>query len=204
MIVQPRFYDPIDVDRRAERRSLGLDPVLPTALVMFGGHGSAEMLEIAERLNDSGPHLQLILMCGRNEKLRKVLCARPTRFPKLVEGFTREIPYYMHLSDFFIGKPGPGSISEALAMKLPVIVEKSAWTLPQERFNADWVLEEQVGLVVSGFRDIAKAVDELLYPENFMRFCQHLSKLNNRAVFEIPALLKGILDRSQSPRTVCA
>ena len=30
-----------------------------------------------------------------------------------VVGFTSEIPYYMVLSDFFIGKPGPGSISEA-------------------------------------------------------------------------------------------
>ncbi len=47
----------------------------------------------------------------------------------------------MHASDFFIGKPGPGSISEALAMKLPVIVERNAWTLPQERYNADWVTE---------------------------------------------------------------
>jgi len=204
MIVHPRFYDPIEVDRRSERRSLGLDPVLPTGLVMFGGHGSAEMLEIAERLSDSGLHLQLILMCGGNENLRKALSALPSRFPKLVEGFTKEVPYYMHLSDFFIGKPGPGSISEALAMKLPVIVQKSAWTLPQERFNADWILEEQVGLVVSSFRDIGRAVDELLSPPNFMRFCQHLSKLNNRAVFEIPAHLKGILDRSQSPRTVCA
>jgi 1,2-diacylglycerol 3-beta-galactosyltransferase len=204
MIVHPRFYDPIEVDRRGERRSLGLDPVLPTGLVMFGGHGSAEMLEIAERLGSSGPHLQLIFICGRNEKLKKVLCALPTRFPKLVEGFTREIPYYMHLSDFFMGKPGPGSISEALAMKLPVIVEKSAWTLPQERFNADWILEQQVGLVVSNFRDIGKTVDELLYPENFMRFCQHISKLSNRAVFEIPALLKGILDRSPRPRAVFA
>ena len=59
-----------------------------------------------------------------------------------------QIPYFMSLSDFFIGKPGPGSISEALAMKLPVIVERNSWTLPQERYNADWVLEKDVGIVV--------------------------------------------------------
>ena len=45
----------------------------------------------------------------------------------------------MWLSDFFIGKPGPGSISEAIQMKLPVIIERNSWTLPQERYNADWV-----------------------------------------------------------------
>jgi 1,2-diacylglycerol 3-beta-galactosyltransferase len=204
MIIHPRFYDPIDVDRRSERRGLGLDAVLPTGLVMFGGQGSAEMLEIAQWLGASGLHLQLIFVCGRNERLRKTLCALPTRFPKVVEGFTKEVPYYMHLSDFFIGKPGPGSISEALAMKLPVIVAKNAWTLPQERYNAEWILEEQVGLVVTSFRDIGRAVGELLHPENFMRFCCNLSKLNNRAVFEIPVILKGILDRSKTPRAVYA
>jgi UDP-N-acetylglucosamine:LPS N-acetylglucosamine transferase len=42
----------------------------------------------------------------------------------------------MALSDFFIGKPGPGSISEALSKHLPVIIDCNAWTLPQERYNA--------------------------------------------------------------------
>ena len=46
-----------------------------------------------------------------------------------------------------IGKPGPGSISEAVAMKLPVIIERNSWTLPQERYNADWVKERQAGMI---------------------------------------------------------
>ena len=68
----------------------------------------------------------------------------------------------MLLSDFFIGKPGPGSVSEAVAMRLPVIVERNAWTLPQERYNAEWILEKQVGLVVRGPHQIPAAVKELL------------------------------------------
>jgi len=114
------------------------------------------------------------------------------------------MPYYMHLSDFFIGKPGPGSISEALVMKLPVIVQKSVWTLPQERYNADWVMEKQVGLVVSSFRDIGEAVADLLAPCNFAPFREHAAAQNNRAVFEIPAILKGILDRRVSPLAIYA
>ena len=62
-----------------------------------------------------------------------------------MEGFTTSVNYYMQLADFFIGKPGPGSVSEALAMQLPVIVECNAWTLPQERYNAEWVVEKEVG-----------------------------------------------------------
>ena len=66
----------------------------------------------------------------------------------------------MQLADYFIGKPGPGSISEAVAMRLPVIVERNAWTLPQERYNADWVREQGMGIVLPNFRGIAPAVDE--------------------------------------------
>ncbi len=123
MILRPNFYQPVNVDRAAERVRLGLDPGRPTGLVLFGGQGSKVMLEIAERLKDT----QLILICGRNQALAAKLRALPQGgAPRFVEGFSSEIPYYMHLSDFFIGKPGPGSISEAVAMKLPVIVERNA------------------------------------------------------------------------------
>ena len=134
MILRPRFYEPVKVDRAVERARLGLHPTRPTGLVLFGGQGSGVMLEISERLRDT----QLILICGRNEKLAARLKAQRADAPRFIEGFTQEVPYYMHLSDFFIGKPGPGSISEAVAMKLPVIVERpNAWTLPQERYNPD-------------------------------------------------------------------
>jgi 1,2-diacylglycerol 3-beta-galactosyltransferase len=113
-----------------------------------------------------------------------------------VEGFTTEVPYYMHLSDFFIGKPGPGSISEALAMKLPVIVERNARTLPQERYNAAWVLEKQVGLVVGNFRQITQAVGELIDPANFARYRSNAAAMNNRAVFEIPGMLREIVRKA--------
>jgi 1,2-diacylglycerol 3-beta-galactosyltransferase len=195
MILHPRFYEPVEADRRAERLRLGLEPGRRTALVMFGGQGNRVMLEIAARLDTCLLDLQLILICGRNEKLRGKLRAGKSRLPRFVEGFTTEIPYYMHLSDFFIGKPGPGSISEALAMKLPVIVERNAWTLPQERYNAEWVLGHGVGLVVPNFRRIAKAVGELLAPSNFERFRANAGAIANRAVFEIPEILATIASR---------
>jgi 1,2-diacylglycerol 3-beta-galactosyltransferase len=193
MILHPKFYQPIAADRSTERRRLGLDPDLPTGVVMFGGHGSSVMVKIARKLEASKLNLQLILICGHNERLAAEL--RRIQGRKYVEGFTTEVPYYMHLADFFIGKPGPGSISEALAMKLPVIVERNARTLPQERYNADWVLAKQVGLVVRNFRQITHAVAELLEPTNFARYRSNAAAVNNRAVFEIPGMLQEIVTR---------
>jgi len=193
MILHPRFYKPLAVDRTAERKRLGLDPDIPTGLVLFGGHGSRVMLDIADRLDRLARDLQLILICGHNQRLRRTLLRRRHRRPWFVEGFTTEVPYYMSLADFFIGKPGPGSISEALAMKLPVIVPCNAWTMPQERYNARWVRDGGLGAVVSSFRQIGAAVEELLEPSNLARYRANAARLTNRAVFEIPDILATIL-----------
>ena len=196
MILNPRFYRPVDADRESERRRLGLYPDWPTGLVLFGGEGSQVMVEIAKSLEAAARPLQLILICGRNQKLAERLRGMKLRVPMFVEGFTREVPYYMHLSDFFIGKPGPGSISEAIAMKLPVIVERNAWNLPQERYNCDWVREQGVGLVMPNFRGIAQAAGEMLEPESYARMRGNAERLENRAVFEIPDMLARILEES--------
>ena len=187
MILRPKFYEPVTVDRAVERRRLGLDPAQPVGLVLFGGQGSRVMLDIARRLDQT----QLILICGHNARLAERLGRLPVRAPRFVEGFTQEIPYYMHLSNFFIGKPGPGSISEAVAMKLPVIVECNAWTLPQERYNAEWVRERGVGLVLRDFRDIRSACADLL--GSLTAYRANVAKIENRAVFEIPDMLAAIV-----------
>jgi hypothetical protein len=192
MILRPKFYEPVTADRVEERRRLGLDPNLPTGLVLFGGEGSSVMLDIARRVTAQA---QFIFICGKNQKLAARLRGTETRFLKYVEGFTSEIPYYMHLSDFFVGKPGPGSISEALQMKLPVVVERNAWTLPQERYNTEWVRELQVGVVLKSFREIDRGLEELLDPANFARFRANAAAIKNRAVFEIPEILDSLLRR---------
>ncbi|MGH9672023.1 MAG: glycosyltransferase, partial [Bryobacteraceae bacterium] len=192
MILRPQFYQSQEVDRAAERARLGLKPDVRTGLVLFGGFGSPQMTQIVRKLQPLAGSLQLILMCGRNEKLARRLRALRSRVPLHVEGFTQEIPYFMRLADFFIGKPGPGSISEAIAIGLPVIVECNDWTMPQERYNADWVGSRDVGVVVRSFRDILPAVDRLLEQGTLRRLRANAMAIHNRAVFEIADILAGL------------
>ena len=192
MILSPRFYEvapPGAEERAAAQRALGLDPAAPVGLVLFGGQGAEVMLDIARSLSGR----QLILICGHNQKLRARLERMARSAPAFIEGFTKEIPRYMQLADYFIGKPGPGSISEAVFMRLPVIVNCNAWTLPQERYNAEWVREQGVGIVLRSFRDVRPAVDQLLDPEAYSRFRAATERLENRAVFEIPEMLERVL-----------
>ncbi|HRD34841.1 MAG TPA: glycosyltransferase [Rhodocyclaceae bacterium] len=188
MIIRPEFYAPMTVDRAEERARLGLDPARPTGLVLFGGHGSKAMLGIARRLAAT---TQLILLCGHNKALAARLRQRPWGAPRLVVEFTPDIPYYMRLADFFIGKPGPGSISEAVHQGLPVIVVDNAWTMPQERYNAEWVRDNGLGVVHGSFRTIDRAVAQLL--DGFDAFQARVARIDNRALFEIPEILERIL-----------
>lgn len=193
MILNPKFYSVTPVDVAEERRKLGLEPDRATGMVLFGGMGSEKMETILNLIDQSNFDIQLILVCGKNERLRKRLAERPTRIAKFVEGFTREIPRYMQLADFFIGKPGPGSISEAIHMGLPVIVEKNAWTLPQERFNADWVVEQNVGESLGSFDKVIPALGRMLAPGRLQQLQRNARAIQNRAIFEVPELLAKIL-----------
>jgi UDP-N-acetylglucosamine:LPS N-acetylglucosamine transferase len=198
MILNPKFYEPQTEDRVAGRARLGLRPDLPTALVLFGGYGSKAMMEIATKLEESNLELQFIFICGRNEELAAALRARKTRLPQFVEGFTAKVGSYMHLADFFIGKPGPGSVSEAIHMKLPVIVECNAWTLPQERYNTTWVMEKEVGIVLHSFREIVPAVAKMIEPGTLARYRANAEALDNQAVFEIPGMMRQILEKMRA------
>src|SRR6266436_2656555 len=198
MILRPDFYATDNSDPIALRKELGLRPDLTTAIVLFGGHGSKVMYDIASRLDAANAPLQLILICGRNEELAAKFAAHPWRMPVEVIGFTKEIHKLMRAADFLIGKPGPGSIAEAMVRKLPVLIECNAWTLPQERYNAEWVKEKGVGIVLKSFKQVVEGVKGMLDPAALAAFRRNVAALENRAVFEIPEILARLLGESHS------
>src|SRR6185437_13172954 len=159
---------------------------------LFGGHGSSTILNIAKCLNAGKADLQLILMCGKNQKLLAASQKLKTRFAIHAVGFTQDVDYCMALSDFFIGKPGPGSISEALQFNLPVIVECNGRTLPQERYNAQWITEKKLGVVLTSFNKIDDGVEKLLLPTAFAEYRANASAYKNNALYEIPEFLEQV------------
>lgn len=92
-----------------------------------------------------------------------------------------------------IGKPGPGSIAEAMIRRLPVLIECNAWTLPQERYNAEWVKEKNVGIVLKSFKDVVIGVKQMLEPAKLAEFRKNVAAQNNRAIFEIPEIFANLL-----------
>lgn len=198
MLLRPAFHAPAALDRAQERAALGLDPHQPVGLVMFGGAGSRVMKRIASAL----PEVPLILLCGRNEALAQSLRALPSVAPRVVVGYTPDVARWMQLADFFVGKPGPGAISEAVQMGLPVIVTRNAWTMPQERWNTGWVREQGVGVTLRSFGQIDAAVGRLL--PRLDEFKRRAAAVENHAAMEVPQRLAAILQARRASTAVRA
>jgi 1,2-diacylglycerol 3-beta-galactosyltransferase len=190
MIVRPEFYASSTLHKMSLRQ-FGFTPSKPTALIMFGGYGSTLSEQIVDRVNEAGIDLQMIVMCGKNLDLFKRLKSKHQCYPV---SYTNEIASYMRLCDFMIGKPGPGSLSEAWHMGLPVIVEANARTMVQERPNIAILQEYDAGIVIKNFRLIAPTVKRLLSGKRLQTLKMNVRRLRNNAVFEIPKILDHIMD----------
>ncbi|MDO8692711.1 MAG: glycosyltransferase [Sheuella sp.] len=198
MILKPSFHQPVIFDRQQELINLGLDPVKPTGIVMFGGHGSADMLRIAKSLQD----IQLIMMCGHNALLAEKIRSQPSLSQHVAIGFSTNVERYLSLGDFFIGKPGPGSISEAVHMGLPVITIENAWTMPQERYNTQWIRERGAGIVIPSLRGIRKNISMLI--DNLEQFKTSVSSIKNNALYEvIEVLARQLNEQDLHLKTSC-
>lgn len=107
--------------REAARAELGLADRF-TCLLSLGAEGvAAEAVEMAQRLLASGA--QVLAVAGRNEELRSELASlAATGVPLTVFGFTDRMATLLAATDLVVGKAGPASTMEALAVGRPVLV----------------------------------------------------------------------------------
>jgi len=126
------------------RKKLGWPLDKPIVLLVGGGEGMGPLAKTAREIDASGLDLGLVIVCGRNQRLKASLEAETWENPTLIYGFTRDMPDFMRASDFIVTKAGPGSVAEALNAELPIILYSK---LPgQEDGNVTFVVEEGAGV----------------------------------------------------------
>lgn len=118
----------LEAPSRAEaRRELGLADDY-TVLISLGAEGvvSGDMLTTIEQLATSG--VRVLCVCGRNAELKReveAVCQR-CPLPPIVYGFVTDMHTLLAASDLVIGKAGPASTLEALAVGRHVVVTSYA------------------------------------------------------------------------------
>jgi processive 1,2-diacylglycerol beta-glucosyltransferase len=148
------------VDARAVRKTLGLRDDLTTLLVLSGGFGMGPVGKILGELDKVPCAFQTLVVCGRNEELRRELAAQDRRHPTRVLGFASNMHELMTVAELILSKPGGLTSSEALALGRPMMILDP---IPgQEAANSDFLLEHGAAAKVNRVEDLPYRVEQLL------------------------------------------
>lgn len=181
------FYN--EIDKRKELLQMGLNPDLPTLLIMAGSFGVTDILKMYAEVCKVSADFQIIVITGKNPKLfnafnmmlgreaadKKSEIENLLTELKLLNSvgkrtlenlkktvllyYTTEVEKYMHASDLIITKPGGLTVSESLACGLPMAIFKA---FPgQEEENCDFLLDNGAAVRITK-SNCKEVIEELL------------------------------------------
>ena len=196
--VSPKFEGTLD--RRKILKKLGMNPELPTVLVMGGAYGVlGGAKRICKILSETSQPVQSIVVCGQDEKLYKALDSliEEAQNPVLRFGFVRNVEELMSASDIIITKAGGLTVSEALTKRLPMVIYRP---IPgQEEENAQYL--ERIGAGRTAVTE--EELEDLIF--DLLKNTQKLEQMRKAAVIAVPGhaaerAVEGILELVEERR----
>ncbi|HZY97020.1 MAG TPA: glycosyltransferase [Candidatus Cybelea sp.] len=171
--IHPKFDD-VTGSKAELRAQLNLPAGAPVVMLMAGGEGGGKLLSTTLALARARLPIELIVVCGRNEhleqKLSELAPTLPT--PLHVLGFTNKIPEYFRAVDLLVTKAGPGTLAEANAAQLPVIVYD--YVPGQERGNVNFVRDNGLGAIaLNNASAVVSAVRTLITTPERLAMIRH-------------------------------
>jgi 1,2-diacylglycerol 3-beta-galactosyltransferase len=168
-------------DKAALRARLGWPVDKFIVLAVGGGEGMGPLGQTARAIAESGLDVALVIIAGRNERLKASLENRRWQVPTLIYGFTKEMPDFMRAADVLVTKAGPGTIAEAFNAHLPIILFAK---LPgQEDGNVTYTVDEGAGVWAPTPQRVVSALREwVTHPElleNVVQACQRVARPNS-------------------------
>ncbi|HBY97637.1 MAG: hypothetical protein M5U01_25120 [Ardenticatenaceae bacterium] len=181
----------------AIKAEYGAPPHKPLVLLVGGGEGMGNLEGYAGAIAEAGLDLALMVITGRNVALRQRLEQRQWPIPVIVTGFVRDMPRRMVAADAIVTKAGPGTLSEALAAGLPILV--TGFIPGQEEGNVDWVVSSGAGRLTPDRASIQATLRDLF--AGGRRTARHdamataaRSLAHPNAALEVAGRLLGLLD----------
>jgi processive 1,2-diacylglycerol beta-glucosyltransferase len=170
-------------DRSELRDKHSLHRDMPTVLVMGGGHGLiGKQFKSVLQSDDLAVQVQFVFVCGRNEKLKQQLeeelGGEKTRHRVKVTGFVDHVHELMALSDLIVTKPGGLTISEALALELPMMLYKP---IPgQEQENAAYLVGLGAAIEVKNAVELKSQLHEIIANQTLLSRLKNSVKLSQQ------------------------
>jgi len=143
------------------RKKLNLGENLFTILVMGGGQGLGPIKEVISVLDNFKFNLQVIVVCGMNNRVYSWVKKRLKYYKKtiLLFGYAQNIEELMSAADVLITKPGGITCAEALSKGLPMLIISP---IPgQEANNTSYLINRGAALAVKTPKDLIDIVGNL-------------------------------------------
>ena len=157
--VAQRFCQPLE-SSQSFRGKMGWPQDLPVILLIGGGDGIGPLAKTARAISEAHLNAALIIVTGRNHKVRAQLEVEEWSLPTFVYGFTHEMPNFMRSADILLTKAGPGTISEGFISSLPMILYSR---MPgQEDGNVSYVVNQGAGVWASESNRITEILRDWL------------------------------------------
>ena len=194
--VAERFCKPPG-DKKTLREKLGWPQNKTIVILVGGGEGMGPLGEVSKAINKEMLDVGLIVITGRNKKLKAELEALSWNIPTKIYGFVTDMPDFMRAADILLTKAGPGTISEALIANLPIILYHR---IPgQEEGNVSYVIDEGAGVWAPDTDDIIDTIkDWLENPDKRLQAIKHAKRLAKpNASHEIARMIIEMLENNK-------
>ena len=163
--VHPKFTE-VDMTRAQAKAALGWTRDLPAVLLIGGGNGMGPLIKTARAIDEKHLNIQIVVVTGRNERMKAQLEAIDWQTPTRIYGFVDNMEVFMTAADLLITKAGPATITEAALVGLPMVISGA---IPfQESPNTKYVVEQGAALSAPGPRRVGEAV-EAIFSDDGMR-----------------------------------
>ena len=154
----------VSLDKKENRKKLGLIEDKFTILLAEGGYGIGKMEKICQLVVEKDLPVSLILLCGKNEelfhKISNLKVGKNTTLYPL--SFTTNVFEYIASSDLFCGKSGASMMAEPCFFGVPQIITKH--TTHIEKHNAEYYV------------DYVKSAKNIFNPKKVVKFIENCLK----------------------------
>lgn len=198
--VSDRFCTPPG-DPKSIKTRLGWPTDRPVILLVGGGEGMGPLEKTALSISEARFPATLVVIAGRNQKLKDRLQEKIWQIPTFIYGFVKEMPDFMRGADILVTKAGPGTICEALNAGLPMVLYSR---LPgQEDGNVTYVVNEGVGLWAPTPTEIVNGLSTWLYhPEERQKAVEACRKIARpQAARQIAQIIIEQINLSKNTRS---
>jgi 1,2-diacylglycerol 3-beta-galactosyltransferase len=147
--------------RRSVRQSLGIAERSFVVVITGGGEGSGGMAKRAAALVRAFDDVQVVAICGRNERLQRRLrrLGGKSQGRLVVKGFVDNMADWLRCADVVVTKAGPATIAEATSCGAPIVV--TSYVPGQEKGNGELVVAARAGRSAPTIKQLIRVIGEL-------------------------------------------